>query len=131
MFVGAATACGLGAAWFARAAFATRPEHVTLLYVGAEDCAPCRHWQDGDGAAFRIAPEFARVTYREVKSPTLFDLLQDTNWPEDLRVYRDRIDRGTGVPLWLVIADDRVVMRSSGASRWRAAVLPELKSLLR
>src|SRR5262249_14873678 len=31
---------------------------LTLVYVGAEDCAPCRAWQSGDGAAFRQSDEF-------------------------------------------------------------------------
>ena len=51
-------------------------------------------------------PEFHRLAYREVKSPNLFDVLKDNNWPEELRGYRQAIGDGAGVPLWLVIADD-------------------------
>jgi len=102
-----------------------------LLYVGAQDCAPCRAWQDGDGALFRASAEHARITYREVKSPTLFDLLKDDYWPEELRPYRDRLGRGAGVPMWLVVDGDEIVSREHGASRWRAAVLPRIRSLLR
>lgn len=107
-----------------------RPD-VMLLYVGADDCAPCRAWQDGEGAAFRMSPEFAHLSYREVKSPALFDILKDENWPEDLRGYRDRLDPGTGVPMWFVIAGNEVVSRGVGASQWRDSVLPKLRSLLR
>ena len=35
-------------------------------------------------------PVSARATYRAVKSPALFDLLDDENWPEDLRCQRRR-----------------------------------------
>lgn len=104
---------------------------MTLLYVGAEDCAPCRVWQNGEGTAFRASPEFARLTYREVKSPTLFDVLKDENWPEDLRGYRDRIERGAGVPMWLVITGNDIVGRGFGPSQWRQSILPKLRSLLR
>src|SRR6185503_2330625 len=52
---------------------------VTLLYVGAADCAPCRKWQSGDGAQFRGSVEFARIAYREVKSPTLREVLSDAH----------------------------------------------------
>jgi len=104
---------------------------VTLLYVGADDCAPCRVWQDGEGAAFRASPEFSRLTYREVKSPTLLDVLKEESWPEDLRGYRDRIERGAGVPLWLVITGNDVVGRGFGPSQWRQSILPQLRSLLR
>jgi len=103
---------------------------VTLLYIGAADCAPCRSWQRGAGAAFRSSPEFSRVSYREVESPTALDLLKDEYWPNDLREYRDRLDRRAGVPLWIVISDRHIVEQAFGESQWRSAVLPKLKSLL-
>ena len=103
---------------------------VTLLYVGAEDCAPCRSWRRGAGTAFRSSPEFRRVAYREVEAPTVLELLKDEYWPVDLREYRGRLDRGAGVPLWLVISDQEIVERAFGESQWKSAVLPKLKSLL-
>jgi len=110
---------------------AERPKAVTLLYVGAENCGPCVVWQRGDGAAFHHAPEFAHVSYREVKSPTLFDVRKDENWPADLIVYRQAIGERSGVPLWLIVADGKIVMQGSGLTQWRQAVLPRLKALLR
>ena len=104
--------------------------HVTLVYVGAENCAPCDTWQRNQGTAFRESAEFHRLAYREVKSPSLLDVLKDDNWPDDLRAYRQAIGQHAGVPLWLVIADDRLVLQGSGASQWQNAVLPKIKSLL-
>jgi hypothetical protein len=104
---------------------------VTLVYVGAENCAPCDVWQRNEGTAFHDSTEFHRLAYREVKSPSLFDVLKDENWPEDLRVYRQAIPQGAGVPLWLVIADNRLVMQSFGLAQWQDVVLPKIRSLLR
>lgn len=104
---------------------------ITLVYVGAEECAPCRAWQRTEGKQFMQSAEFSRLNYREVKSPTARDLLKDEYRPDDLRGHRDSLGRGAGVPLWLVISDDRVVERGFGASQWHAAVLPRLRSLLR
>lgn len=104
---------------------------VMLVYVGAEDCAPCQSWQRSESDRFRFSPEFARIAYREVKSPTLRDVLKDECWPEELRRFRDHLGRGAGVPVWLVIVDGEVVGQSFGASQWREAVLPKLRSLLR
>jgi len=104
---------------------------VTLLYVGAEDCAPCRSWLHGAGAAFRSSPEFPRVSYREIESPTVLDLLKDEYWPDDLREYRWRLDRSAGVPFWFIISDHEIVERAFGESQWQSAVLPKLRSLLR
>ena len=106
-------------------------KHVTLVYVGAENCAPCDIWQRNQGTAFRDSSEFHRLTYREVKSPSLLDVMKDDNWPEDLRAYRQTIGQHAGVPLWLVIADDRLVLQGFGATQWQTAVLPKIKSLLR
>ena len=104
--------------------------HVTLVYVGAKNCAPCDIWQRNQGTAFRNTAEFYRLTYREVKSPSLLDVLKDDHWPEDLRTYRQAIGQHAGVPLWLVIADDRLVLQGSGATQWQNMVLPKIKSLL-
>jgi len=106
------------------------PGNIVLVYVGAEDCGPCKLWQRDQGAAFRKSVEFRHLTYREVRSPSLFDLLNDKNWPADLRVYRRNIDKGAGAPLWLVIADNRLVMKNYGLSQWDKAVLPKIRSLL-
>jgi hypothetical protein len=104
---------------------------VTLVYVGAEDCAPCRAWQGAEGKRFLESGEASRITYREIKSPTLRDILKDEHWPDDLRGFRDRLGAGAGVPLWLVISGDELVERAFGASQWRARVLPQLERLLR
>ena len=117
--------------WALSATDRPHPSSILLLYVGAEDCAPCRVWQSGDGATFLASAEFARISYREVKSPRLFDVLKDENWPDDIRSYRDHLRRGDGVPLWLIVSDDRIVEQRSGATQWQATVLPKIKSLLR
>ena len=104
---------------------------VTLLYVGASDCAPCRSWQQDSGARFRHSTEFARLSYREVKSPHLRDVLDDANWPADLRRYRDRLGRDAGVPLWLVILDGSVIAEGFGTAQWNGTILPRIRTLAR
>jgi hypothetical protein len=118
------------AAWNRNTARAYRP-NVTLLYVGADDCAPCRAWRKGDGAVFLASAEFARITYREVRSSHLEEVLNDANWPQDIRDYRSRIRPSDGVPLWLVIADHAVVEQRFGTAAWQERILPAVKSYLR
>jgi hypothetical protein len=117
--------------WAGHAGRHARGPEVLLLYVGAEDCAPCRAWQSGEGAAFMASAEFSKITYREVKSPHLQDILKDANWPDEIRFYRDGMRRSDGVPLWLVVADHEIVEQRFGAAEWRASVLPRIRSLLR
>lgn len=117
--------------WAEQTGRSARPKDVTLLYVGAEDCAPCRAWQNSEGASFHASADFARITYREVKSPHLHDILNDENWPDDIRGYRAGLKRSDGVPLWLVVVDRKVVEQRFGAAEWRASILPAIQSLLR
>lgn len=135
VFVVAALILGAGASaavfeWRASSS-APFPQNVTLVYVGANDCAPCREWQQVSEPEIRSLAEADRLHYRAVKSPTLFNILDDEYWPEDLRVHRDRLERGAGVPLWLVIADGEIVDRAFGKQQWLATVYPRIKSLLR
>jgi hypothetical protein len=103
---------------------------LSVIYVGAEDCAPCRTWGREQRPQFLASPEFARISYREVVAPRLFELLDDGHWPPDLRVLRDTLDRGDGVPLWILSRDDTVVLKARGLSQWAAVALPKIKSLL-
>src|SRR5262245_28275477 len=131
--IGPLLAAGLGlapAAWLLRADVPRGAPDVTVLYVGAADCAPCRAWRRGAGAAFRASDEFARLTYREVEARTLFEVLSDEVWPDDLRAYRARIDAAMGVPLWIVVADGRVAAQGFGASEWSDRLLPTIRWLM-
>jgi len=115
----------------ARTPSPARAADLLLIYVGAEDCAPCRAWQNGDGAEFRKSAEFARISYREVKSPHLHDVLRDEHWPEEIRAYRSYLKRSDGVPLWLIVSGNDVVAQRFGAAAWHGRVLPALRSHLR
>jgi hypothetical protein len=98
--------------------------------VGAEDCAPCRAWQKDDRPGFLASTEFPRIHYREIKSPTLADVLRDENWPEELRPYRSQLKQSDGVPLWMIVSDDRIVERQFGAAAWREIIVPKLRKLV-
>lgn len=108
-----------------------RAANLKLIYVGAEDCAPCRVWQSNDGAAFRRSAEFSRITYIEVKAPRLHDVLKDETWPAEIRDLKTRLKKSDGVPLWLVVSNDEVVEQRFGAASWRANILPAIQSALR
>jgi hypothetical protein len=104
---------------------------VTLIYVGADDCAPCRAWYREQWPKFRASREFERLEYRAVESPNLLDVLKDEHWPNDLRAYRKEIEAGAGVPMWLVVSQNDVVLKASGVSKWNEAVFPAIQRLVR
>lgn len=118
-------------AFFGRSAGIREAPQVLLIYVGADDCAPCRTWHRRHEPDLRSSLEFSRLDYREVRSPTLLDVLKDDYWPEPIRDYRALLGNGAGVPFWFVVVDGRLAVTAGGISQWNAKILPTIKSLLR
>ena len=114
-----------------RTAFTEPVSRPLLVYVGADDCAPCRAWQNTDEQDFRQSRTFERLTYRTVKSATLYKLLDDGYWPYELREYRSRLRPNVSAPLWLIIADGGKMEQISGLSQWKQTALPRLEALVR
>ncbi|WP_046868150.1 hypothetical protein [Microvirga massiliensis] len=102
-------------------------EPLMLLYVGAEDCAPCRAWRRDDRNAFLATLDPSRVTYREVIAAKVAAAFDDVTWPGDLRMRLADARKIGGVPLWIVVRDDRVVMSVGRLSQWRERVLPVVR----
>jgi hypothetical protein len=105
--------------------------NVTVIYVGAGDCRPCRLWSRDYLPRFAASREFSKLTYKEVLAPKLFTLMNDAYWPQDLRKYRDKLDQRSAVPLWFVVIEDRVALVAVGLRQWEDQVVPKVNSLLR
>ena len=105
--------------------------NIAVIYIGAEDCAPCLVWRRDHWPRFAGSPDFSHLAYREVMSPKLFDLLEDSYWPEDLRQYRNRFDQSSGVPLWYIVVNGEVALTARGLREWEEAAIPKIKSFVR
>jgi hypothetical protein len=101
-------------------------ESLLVLYVGAEDCGPCRTWRQ-DHKPRLVSELEGRASYREVIAPKLAHAFDESGWPSDLLPFRRDAEAVAGVPLWLVIRDGQVIASAGGLSRWRSAVLPALR----
>jgi len=108
----------------------TSPANVTVIYIGADDCAPCRVWQRERRPQFVASTDFQRISFREVRSAKLFELLNDEYWPQDLRHYRNTLDGSAGAPLWFIVANDNITLTARGLSEWNQLALPKIRSLL-
>jgi hypothetical protein len=111
-------------------AFARRAEgDWLLLYVGAEDCAPCQAWRRARWDAVRAGYASTPVGFVELRAPRSAEVLDDAHWPEALRGHRASIPPGAGLPLWLLAHDGRAVRWSWGSSRWDAEMAPALRRI--
>ena len=61
------------AAAFGRGRAAT---NVQVIYVGGQDCPPCRRWRSACEARWLASPEFRHVAWFEVEPPHLKEAYQ-------------------------------------------------------
>lgn len=101
---------------------------LTVVYVGAEDCGPCRTWRRDERPSFVESRQFTALHYREVIAPHLRDLLAERQWPADLADLRDRVRQRPGAPQWFVLREGRVVAWEAGLSAWQRAIWPAIRT---
>jgi hypothetical protein len=104
---------------------------VTVVYVGAEDCGPCRAWRRDRRAAFLDSGEFARLRYREIIAPRLRDLLTQADWPADLADLREQVRALAGAPQWFVLRDGKTLASGAGLSAWQHRIWPAIRVQVR
>lgn len=104
---------------------------LIVVYVGAEDCGPCRAWQSDERPTFHASSEFARLRYREIVVPQLRSLLTTGRWPVDLAELRERVKSRPGTPQWFVIRAGNVLASDAGLSAWRRTIWPTIRAQVR
>lgn len=126
----------------AKGAKAPRPAlssgaQVSLLYVGADNCPPCRRFistygSDGQGLK-NIAPELADVRFVKVQLYFFTTPIFATQLPEDLRWVLDPGPRGEpavrkfGTPFFALIAERRVLAQGHGVTALETLIVPALR----
>lgn len=107
---------------------ATEPHGtLTVVYVGADDCGPCRAWRRDERPAFLGSGVFPAIEYREVVAARLYDLLAEAEWPADLAFLREQVRSRPGAPQWFVMRDGRMIAWESGLSAWQRVVWPTIR----
>ncbi|MFV0281938.1 MAG: TlpA family protein disulfide reductase [Rhodoblastus sp.] len=100
---------------------------LTVVYVGAEDCAPCLRWRNERRPDFKKSVAFERIDYREIIATRLADALDDKFWPDAMRPLRTLIEHdGGGVPYWILMRDGRIVTAAGGEKAWDRKVWPRI-----
>jgi hypothetical protein len=104
---------------------------LTVVYVGAEDCGPCRAWRRDMRPAFVDSDAFSRLRYREIIAERLRDLLTQPDWPADLAELRERVRLLPGAPQWFVLRGDRILASGAGLSAWQSEIWPAIRTQVR
>ena len=102
---------------------------LQVIYVGGQDCPPCRRWRAAYEAQWLASPEFKQVAWIELESPRLREAYQERYWPGELRAVLEQLPKKSGTPRFLIVKDGRVVSNQFGGSKW-LNTMADLRKLL-
>ena len=102
---------------------------LTVIYVGGGDCPPCTRWKTTQKPRWLASPEFPKVTWVEVESPSSRTPTRSATGRRGLRPVLAQLPRKAVTPRFLIVSDGKVVSNEFGSGRW-AATMADLKKLL-
>jgi len=103
--------------------------NLQVVYIGAQDCLPCRRWIATYKDNWLTSPEYGRVTWVEIEPPHLKEAYRERHWPDALRPMLAQVPDKSGTPRFLIVGDGRIVSNQVGVSKW-LKTMAELKRLL-
>jgi len=119
-----------GRADFHRHAYFPNPgAPVTVVAISAMNCPLCTAWKFEERDAWKQAPSFSRVTFREVEAYTFNDIGDESRWPDDLKWVLKATTLKQGTPRFLILDGHEVVMNVAGREGWKRIVLPVLEAI--
>jgi hypothetical protein len=103
--------------------------NLQVIYVGGQDCPPCRRWEATYKDRWLASSEYRQVTWYEIDPPRLREAFQQRHWPEALWPVLAQVPHKSGVPRFLIVADGQIVSNEFGVSKWLKTTA-DLKKLL-
>ena len=100
---------------------------VEVIYLGANDCPYCRHWEASRKPELLASPEAKAFTYREVHGDTLRKPIEAKHYPDDLKWVAEAIGPSRGVPRFLLVVDGKVTHSVYGTEAYQQVFLPALR----
>lgn len=102
---------------------------LQVIYIGGQDCPPCRRWITTYRDRWLASSEFRQIAWVEVEPPHLKEAYQERHWPEALRPVLAQVPRKSGTPRFLIVTEGRIVSNEFGISKWRNT-MAKLRKLL-
>lgn len=91
---------------------AAPPPEVHFIWMGGNDCPPCKVWRGIELPKLQASPEFQRVRYSYVTKTIAAPVPPKFFLPEEVRPYKDLLDiagaGGAGSPQAAVIVNGQV-----------------------
>lgn len=100
---------------------------MSLVYVGAFNCAPCTAWERKYRAHTAEFCGKNGIDFREVKAGTYKDTKYTAPWPDDLEWIAKSGNATRGTPRFIVIVDGKIRRNTLGLGGWETEVWPMLQ----
>ena len=102
-------------------------DKVEVIYLGANDCRYCRHWESARRPELLASPEGKAAAYREVHGETLRKPIEAQHYPDELKWLGDQIGPMRGVPRFLLVVDGKLTLNVLGTEAYQHVFLPALR----
>lgn len=106
------------------------PNDIAVVYLGADDCRFCQHWEARARGELLASLEGRGVKYYEVKGETLHQPIVERHFPAELKWLARTIGPSRGVPRFLLLVDREVVKSVYGTNDYERVFLPALRKAL-
>ena len=101
---------------------------ISVVYISAEDCAPCRQFEAADFPQWQSSPLSQRVRFLRAHAPKTTQAFQTKYWPSEARSFAGAV-KVPVVPSFILANNGSVMLVGSGLIGWRNQVLPEIRRL--
>lgn len=121
----------LGGAAASLAAVAGKAEAAAalmIIYVYADDCAPCQIFAAQDWPQFKASPVSRAVHFVRTTAPKTTQAYQSRYWPSEARPFLSAV-KVPIVPSFILVRQRQVVLVGNGIVGWRNQVLPQVHQL--
>ena len=99
-----------------------------VVYVYADDCAPCQIFQAQDWPQFKASPVSRAVHFVRTTAPKTTQAYQVRYWPSEARPFHSAV-KVPIVPSFILVKNRSVVLVGNGIVGWRNQVLPQVHQL--
>jgi hypothetical protein len=100
---------------------------VEVVYLGANDCPFCRHWEASRKPELLASPEGKAAIYHEVHGDTLRRPIETRHYPNELKWLGEHLGPQRGVPRFVLVVDGKVTLNVIGTEAYQKAFLPALQ----
>jgi hypothetical protein len=100
---------------------------VEVIYLGADDCPYCRHWEAARMPELLASPEGKAAVFHAVHGETLRKPIEAKHYPADLKWVAEQIGPSRGVPRFLLVVDGKVTHSVYGTEAYQQVFLPALR----